>query len=165
MIVFNLIGYYSAAASAKMCLACNKGQHQLETGQSYCLNCESGKYQTEVGQANCLECPAGFFCPDITGLPVVCPTNAFCPKNVAVPLLCNPLFLPNNVTQASGCSPDSIFYVTVAISVSMAILIIASLSFAIGCRIYKNRLLQVEEGRSLLPSMRRPVKNPDYQGL
>ena len=159
------IGYYTAAASAKMCLACNKGQHQSENGQSHCVDCDGGTYQTKLGQKDCLVCPAGFFCPDITSGPLECPGNAFCPSRVSQPQVCNPLFIPNNSTKATGCTPDSIFYITVAISISMAVLIIISLSFAIGCRIYKNRLIRLEESRALLPSMRRPVKNPDYQGL
>ena len=148
-----------------MCLACNKGQCQPNYGQPKCSVCESGTYQTKSGQENCLDCPPGFFCPDRTSLPVGCPGNAYCPTRVAEPLLCHPLFQPNNISKATGCNPDSTFYVTVAISVSMLLLIVASLAFAIGCRVYKNRQHSVEENRSLLPSMRRPVKNPDYQGL
>ena len=127
-----------------------------------CLQC---RYQLEKGQSKCLSCPAGHFCPDPSAHPVDCPSNSVCPANSNKPEECSALFQPNNNTLASGCVPDPILYVTVVISLLMAVLIIASLAFAIACRIHKNKIQKIEETNSLLPSMRKPVKNPDYQGL
>ena len=147
------------------CLECSWGQHQPNEGKESCLPCKAGRYQLKKGQSECLDCPAGHFCPDPSSQPVDCPTDSFCPRNANKPEVCSPLFQPNNNTRASHCIPDPVLYITVAISLLMAVLIIASLAFAIACRIHKNKIQKIEETNSLLPSMRRPVKNPDYQGL
>ena len=151
--------------TALECLQCSWGQYQPNAGEESCLSCDSGQYQLKKGQSKCLNCPAGHFCPNPSSEPVDCPTNSVCPPKANEPKVCSPLFQPNNNTLASHCVPDPILYVTVAISLLMVVLIIASLAFAIACRIHKNKIQKIEETKSLLPSMRKPVRNPDYQGL
>ena len=46
--------------SASNCVACDKGQYQLEEGSTFCLPCLIGTFQNMTGSSSCNDCPIGF---------------------------------------------------------------------------------------------------------